>query len=40
MTLAYRAEYTKALGEQHVPAVALPQEWLASRLDALPNSDR
>ena len=37
MTLAYRAEYTKALGEQHVPAVKLPQEWLASRIDTLPQ---
>ena len=36
MTLAYRAEYVKALGPD-VPAIALPQEWLARRLDALPD---
>lgn len=37
MTLAYRAEYIKALGPESVPVVALPQEWLAQRLDALPR---
>lgn len=36
MTLAYRAEYPKALGADAVPRVALPQEWLAQRLDELP----
>ena len=36
MTLAYRAEYPKALGAAAVPRVALPQEWLARRLDELP----
>lgn len=37
MTLAYRAEYVKALGRDAAPAVALPQEWLAVRLDDLPQ---
>lgn len=36
MTLTYRAEYVKALGPDAVPQVALPQEWLASRLGELP----
>jgi len=36
MTLAYRAEYVKALGENLAPQVALPQEWLARRLGELP----
>jgi len=36
MTLAYRAEYVKALGKEHAPRVDLPQEWLARRLDELP----
>ena len=36
MTLAYRAEYAKALSAEAVPRVALPQEWLARRLDELP----
>src|SRR5207253_10751775 len=36
MTLTYRAEYVKALGAEAVPQVALPQEWLASRLGELP----
>jgi Fe-S oxidoreductase len=35
MTLTYRAEYAKALGKDAVPAVALPQEWLARRLPGL-----
>jgi (R)-2-hydroxyglutarate dehydrogenase len=35
MTLAYRAEYAKAIGEP--PAVSLPQEWLARHLDSLPQ---
>lgn len=35
MTLAYRAEYVKALGDT-VPRILLPQEWLAERLDELP----
>ena len=38
MTLAYRAEYVKALGEETAPSVALPQEWLASRIDALASN--
>ena len=37
MTLAYRAEYPKALGAEAVPRVALPQEWLAQRLDEIPQ---
>jgi FAD/FMN-containing dehydrogenase/Fe-S oxidoreductase len=37
MTLAYRAEYVKALGKEAVPTIALPQEWLAQRLDELPQ---
>ncbi|SDE93926.1 FAD/FMN-containing dehydrogenase [Variovorax sp. CF079] len=37
MTLAYRAEYVKALGVDRVPRVALPQEWLAQRIDRLPQ---
>jgi Fe-S oxidoreductase len=37
MTLAYRAEYVKALGADAVPDVALPQEWLLRRPDALPQ---
>ena len=37
MTLAYRAEYVKALGEDAVPSIVLPQEWLAERLDELPQ---
>lgn len=37
MTLSYRAEYVKALGAERVPQVALPQEWLAARIDQLPQ---
>jgi FAD/FMN-containing dehydrogenase/Fe-S oxidoreductase len=37
MTLAYRAEYVKALGKEAVPTIALPQEWLAQRLHELPQ---
>lgn len=37
MTLAYRAEYPKALGPGLVPNVQLPQEWLASHIDDLPE---
>lgn len=37
MTLAYRAEYVKALGSGRVPAVLLTQEWLIKRLDDLPK---
>lgn len=36
MTLTYRAEYVKALGDGVMPRVCLPQEWLVERLDALP----
>lgn len=35
MTLAYRAEYVKAIGEAKAPKVALLQEWLATRTDVL-----
>jgi FAD/FMN-containing dehydrogenase/Fe-S oxidoreductase len=37
MTLAYRAEYAKALAQDAVPVIALPQEWLAQRLHDLPQ---
>jgi FAD/FMN-containing dehydrogenase/Fe-S oxidoreductase len=37
MTLSYRAEYVKALGKDAVPLIALPQEWLAERLQGLPG---
>lgn len=37
MSLTYRAEYVKALGQEVVPEVALPQEWLVRRLDELPQ---
>ena len=37
MTLTYRAEYAKTLGEQDAPSVALPQEWLARHIDSLPR---
>ena len=37
MTLAYRAEYVKALGEENAPKVLLIQEWLSAHLDALAN---
>jgi len=37
MTLAYRAEYVKAIGKDLVPEVALPQEWLARHLEELPQ---
>jgi FAD/FMN-containing dehydrogenase/Fe-S oxidoreductase len=40
MTLAYRAEYVKALGREAIPAIELPQEWLAKRLDELPQLAR
>ncbi len=36
MTLCYRQEYVKALGEGAIPPVALLQEWLATRLSTLP----
>ncbi|GGX18957.1 FAD-linked oxidase [Pigmentiphaga litoralis] len=39
MTLAYRAEYAKALGTDRAPKVMLIQEWLAEHLTALPNFD-
>lgn len=35
MTLAYRSEYKKIIGENAVPEVLLPQEWLAKQLDQL-----
>ncbi|RMS01974.1 hypothetical protein ALP75_202193 [Pseudomonas syringae pv. actinidiae] len=34
MTLVYRQEYSKTLGEENVPTVLLPQEWLATELEA------
>jgi FAD/FMN-containing dehydrogenase/Fe-S oxidoreductase len=37
MTLVYRAEYAKSLGVDKTPDVKLPQEWLASRVDELPQ---
>ena len=37
MTLTYRAEYVKALGPDAVPQIDLPQEWLAGRIDELPD---
>ena len=37
MTLAYRSEYQKILGEGAVPNVLLPQEWLATQLPHLKN---
>ena len=36
MTLTYRAEYVKGIGKELAPTVALPQEWLARHVDALP----
>ena len=36
MTLVYRSEY-KALGADNMPRVQLVQEWLAQRLDELPE---
>lgn len=38
MTLAYRSEYKGIPGAEKTPAVLLPQEWLAARLDHLPTS--
>ena len=37
MTLTYRAEYAKSLDKEVLPKVALPQEWLATRLADLPE---
>ncbi|MDM0018842.1 (Fe-S)-binding protein [Variovorax saccharolyticus] len=37
MTLAYRAEYAKALGADRAPKVSLPQEWLMQQSARLPN---
>jgi Fe-S oxidoreductase len=37
MTLTYRAEYVKALGQDAAPKVQLLQEWLASRAADLPK---
>lgn len=37
MTLAYRAEYAKALGADRAPKVSLPQEWLMRQSERLPN---
>ncbi|ARP89146.1 hypothetical protein CAL14_01575 [Bordetella genomosp. 9] len=37
MTLTYRQEYREALGDDGCPSVALPQEWLARVLPALPG---
>jgi FAD/FMN-containing dehydrogenase/Fe-S oxidoreductase len=38
MTLAYRAEYVKALGTEAAPRVQLVQEWLVARFDELPEA--
>lgn len=38
MTLTYRSEYVKALGER-APDVLLPQEWLARHVDELPRGE-
>lgn len=35
MTLTYRQEYVKALGQEDVPPVLLLQEWLTTRLNTL-----
>ena len=40
MTLAYRAEYVKALGLDRAPKVALPQEWLARHIARIPQLER
>ena len=37
MTLVFRAEYAKSPGVEKAPDVMLPQEWLASHLDDLPQ---
>ena len=37
MTLTYRAEYVKSIGQELSPAVLLPQEWLARHLGDLPE---
>jgi Fe-S oxidoreductase len=37
MTLTYRSEYAKGLRSDRPPNVALPQEWLAARIDELPR---
>ncbi|WGI25263.1 FAD-binding and (Fe-S)-binding domain-containing protein [Halomonas alkaliantarctica] len=38
MTLTYRQEYVKALGDEAVPEVLMLQEWLATRINTLaPN---
>ncbi|WP_404474017.1 FAD-binding oxidoreductase [Vreelandella venusta] len=36
MTLTYRQEYVKALGQEQVPNVLMLQEWLATRVNTLP----
>jgi len=36
MTLVYRFEYLKALGSSATPKVALPQEWLVTKLNKVP----
>ncbi|MCH4812129.1 D-2-hydroxyglutarate dehydrogenase YdiJ [Vreelandella neptunia] len=38
MTLTYRQEYVKALGEDAVPEVLMLQEWLATRINTLASS--
>ncbi|SNY97643.1 D-2-hydroxyglutarate dehydrogenase YdiJ [Halomonas sp. hl-4] len=38
MTLTYRQEYVKALGEDAVPEVLMLQEWLATRINTLAPS--
>lgn len=38
MTLTYRQEYVKALGDEAVPEVLMLQEWLATRINTLAPS--
>ena len=38
MTLTYRQEYVKALGNEAVPEVLMLQEWLATRINTLAPS--
>lgn len=38
MTLTYRQEYVKALGNEAVPEVLMLQEWLATRINTLESS--
>ncbi|KPQ26023.1 MAG: hypothetical protein HLUCCA13_02865 [Halomonas sp. HL-48] len=40
MTLTYRQEYVKALGNEAVPEVLMLQEWLATRINTLAPTQR